>query len=97
MNKLGERIARVAVGASLATLFEFVLVESVLGGGIVYDLANGGYVSDFMKTGNPSELLDFNELNVAEMFGSVAIVVSLALLLFNLSRRSKGSNREVAA
>lgn len=85
MSKLLEKILPVALGAGAVGALDFLLVEGAGGAGVAYDLLNGGYMSDFLKTRDPRELLDLNELNVGEVTSLFAILASLAFLFFALN------------
>lgn len=95
MSRTAEKIFGIAAGGLVAGLFEFLLVEGTLIAGGAYDLANEGYLADFLATGNASELLDFHEMNPGEVFGSLAVVASLVLLFFGLTRGGRARMRGV--
>ncbi|MFQ5540943.1 MAG: hypothetical protein ACE5F4_01715 [Candidatus Paceibacteria bacterium] len=92
-----DKLFKYAIGGGTVALFELLLIEWTFIAGGAYDLANGGYLSDFLETGHPSELLDLHELNFGEAFGSVAVVVSLAVLALGLRSRARFSGRELPA
>lgn len=94
MSSFFKTVLSGVAGAGAVGAVDFLLVEGMGSAGVGYDLLNGGYLADYFKTGEARELLDFHELNPAEVTSIVAIVASFALLIFSLRTfRGKRSRR----
>ncbi len=97
MARLIEKVLPFAAGAGLVGFLDFLLVEGAGAAGVAYDLANDGYLADFVRTGNPRELADVHELNFGEAVSLFAIVASLTLLFFAATRGGRGRHAQAAA